>query len=134
MTLPADENQSFEPWRELVEGISKFPKVAVKLSGVFSEIDHAGSTDVKRLAALVLPWVRVAFECFGPERVMWGSDWPVCNIGYGEMVGREKQNGAWRCWRAVTEKVLEILVQDGIITEVQADDVWGAVAVRIYGL
>jgi L-rhamnono-1,4-lactonase len=134
MTVPAAENQSFEPWRELIDGISKFPKVAVKLSGIFAEIDHKGSTDIERLTTLVLPWVRVAFDCFGPERVMWGSDWPVCNIGYGEMVGRDKQDGAWKCWRVVTENILETLVLEGTITQVQADDVWGAVASRIYGL
>jgi len=27
------------------------------------------------------PWVEHALECFGPERMVWGGDWPVCNLG-----------------------------------------------------
>ena len=32
---------------------------------------------------IVRPWVEHCLECFGWDRVIWGSDWPVCNINAG---------------------------------------------------
>jgi L-fuconolactonase len=44
-----------------------------KVSGIVTEADHqAWTPDDLR------PYLDVVFEAFGPERLMWGSDWPVC--------------------------------------------------------
>jgi L-fuconolactonase len=45
-----------------------------KLSGLLTE---AGK---RRSAAELTPFVADVFSCFGPERVVWGSDWPVLNL------------------------------------------------------
>ena len=112
-----------------------YGNVAVKMSGLFSEIDGAVvNPDVESIVQKVMPWVESVFEIFGPKRVIWGSDWPVCNIGYGEMVGREKQDEAWKVWREVSMRLLEVLVEKGCVTAEEAADVWGETAVRIYKL
>ncbi|KAK9476107.1 hypothetical protein V1514DRAFT_201693 [Lipomyces japonicus] len=59
----------------------------LKLSGFFSElpvdlIHH--HHEWQDMLARVLPWVKVGFELFGTDRIIWGSDWPVCTINGGK--------------------------------------------------
>ncbi len=62
-----------EPWRGLVGRLAALPNVAVKLSGLVSEADRA-RWSIEQLR----PFAEVVLEAFGPERVMFGSDWPAC--------------------------------------------------------
>jgi L-fuconolactonase len=52
-----------------------FPNVHCKLSGMITEADGQRWT-----AADLKPYVQTALECFGPERCVFGSDWPVCEL------------------------------------------------------
>jgi L-fuconolactonase len=63
------------PWREDLQTLAAFPNVACKLSGMVTEAGwHRWSApDFHRCLDTVL-------EAFGPERVMIGSDWPVCML------------------------------------------------------
>ena len=64
---------SMEPWRQNIRELAKAPHVHCKVSGLITEGDHARwKPDDFR------PYLDVIFEAFGPERLMWGSDWPVC--------------------------------------------------------
>jgi L-fuconolactonase len=60
-------------WNVAVRGLSEYPNVVCKLSGLVTEFDPAGTVD------RALAW-------FGAERCMFGSDWPVCLLAadYGE--------------------------------------------------
>jgi len=62
-----------DAWKDELTKIAKLPNVWCKLSGLVTEADwHNWSPqDLK-------PFVEVALECFGPQRLMFGSDWPVC--------------------------------------------------------
>lgn len=62
-------------WRAAVERIADLPHVSVKLSGLPAE---AASADV--LAANGPDLLRCAFDAFGPERAMFGGDWPVSGV------------------------------------------------------
>ena len=55
--------------------MAQFPNVWCKLSGLVTEADWSGWT-----AGQIRPCLDVAFDCFGPERLMIGSDWPVCTV------------------------------------------------------
>ena len=63
------------PWRERVAEIARRPNVAVKISGVVAYADAATWTvdDIR-------PYVEHAIASFGWDRVVWGSDWPVCTL------------------------------------------------------
>lgn len=63
-------------WSTGVSTLAEFPNVACKLSGLFTEHDPAGT-------------VALALEWFGPDRCMFGSDWPVSTlvVPYGETIG-----------------------------------------------
>ncbi|MFG3338207.1 amidohydrolase family protein [Glycomyces sp. NPDC048151] len=70
-----DGDAGLKAWRELVAPLAKRPNVTAKLSGLVTEADHKRWTpnDLR-------PFVQTALELFGPDRLMFGSDWPVCEL------------------------------------------------------
>ena len=61
------------PWRENLHELARRQNVWCKLSGVATEADFTTWTE-----AQLRPYIDVALEAFGPKRIMFGSDWPVC--------------------------------------------------------
>jgi L-fuconolactonase len=61
------------PWRDYLLEIAQSPNVLCKVSGMVTEADH-----LNWKAEHFTPYLDVVFEAFGPQRLMWGSDWPVC--------------------------------------------------------
>jgi len=62
-------------WSRGLRALAAAPNVAAKLSGLVTEADRQGWTP-----AQIRPYLDVAYECFGPRRLMIGSDWPVCTL------------------------------------------------------
>jgi L-fuconolactonase len=62
-------------WRDAVAPLAKRPNVTAKLSGLVTEADWQRWTP-----ADLRPFVQAALELFGPDRLMFGSDWPVCEL------------------------------------------------------
>lgn len=63
------------PWRENLHELARRPNVSCKLSGLVTEADRQHWT-LREL----WPWVEIAIEAFGPQRLLAGSDWPVCTM------------------------------------------------------
>lgn len=61
-------------WREQLREISRRPNLACKISGIIAYASGEITADTLR------PVVDHAIECFGWDRLVWGSDWPVCNL------------------------------------------------------
>jgi L-fuconolactonase len=70
---PEIEAGRISPWREQVRELAAAPNVWCKLSGMVTEAAWKGWT-----ALDFRPYLDVVFEAFGPDRLMVGSDWPVC--------------------------------------------------------
>lgn len=72
---PAIADGGYEPWAAFLTALAARPNVFCKLSGLVTEADWTKWTvgDLEPYAAHVL-------EAFGPDRVMFGSDWPVCEL------------------------------------------------------
>jgi len=72
LAKPPIKDRGWEPWATLLRRASEAPNVYAKVSGLNTAADLEAWTadDLK-------PYVDHAFECFGPERLMFGSDWPV---------------------------------------------------------
>ena len=72
-----------EPWATHLATLAREPNVVAKLSGLVTEANrrHWTVTDLR-------PYVHTALAAFGPDRLMTGSDWPVCLLagGYGEVL------------------------------------------------
>ena len=64
---------TLSPWREQIRELAQAPNVMCKVSGMVTEARHDGwkADDFK-------PYLDTVFEAFGPDRLMFGSDWPVC--------------------------------------------------------
>jgi predicted TIM-barrel fold metal-dependent hydrolase len=76
--VPDIKGKAEHPWREHMEAIARRPNVVGKISGVVAYADPAAWTvDTLR------PYVEHTIGCFGWDRVIWGSDWPVCTLGGG---------------------------------------------------
>lgn len=73
--VPDVAARALDPWRDDLRELSKRPNVACKISGI---IAYADAADVSTTA--LRPFVEHAVECFGWDRVMFGGDWPVCNL------------------------------------------------------
>ena len=84
ISKPEIKNRKLDPWRELMAGAARHPKLYCKLSGMITEADHKTWT-----AEDLRPYVEHVLECFGFERVMFGSDWPVCLLAgsYDQVIG-----------------------------------------------
>lgn len=63
-----------EPWAAALRRLAAHPNVVCKLSGLLTEAASVGAPG----QAALRPCVDVVFEAFGPGRVMFGSDWPIC--------------------------------------------------------
>ncbi|HEY6168240.1 MAG TPA: amidohydrolase family protein [Verrucomicrobiae bacterium] len=70
---PFIRDGTLAPWREQIRELAKFPNVLCKVSGMVTEAKWSDwkADDFK-------PYLDVVFAAFGVERLMYGSDWPVC--------------------------------------------------------
>lgn len=61
-------------WKKQLREISRRPNLACKISGIIAYASGEITADTLR------PVVEHAIDCFGWDRIVWGSDWPVCNL------------------------------------------------------
>jgi L-fuconolactonase len=67
--------QRMDGWAAEMESAAKIPQIWCKLSGMITEADPSGWK-----AEHLRPYVQHVFSLFGPDRLMFGSDWPVCTL------------------------------------------------------
>lgn len=63
-----------EPWASLIRDLAARPNVSCKLSGLVTEAGPGWRP------GQIVPYIDHLLDCFGPGRVMFGSDWPVCTL------------------------------------------------------
>lgn len=64
-----------DPWRRRLTDLAAHPNVTAKLSGLTTQADWSSWTPGD-----LAPWIGHALATFGPDRLMYGSDWPVCTL------------------------------------------------------
>jgi len=72
---PRIRENVLQPWADLIKELARRENVSCKISGMVTEADYKNWT-YEQLA----PYFDVVFEAFGPGRLMFGSDWPVCLV------------------------------------------------------
>jgi L-fuconolactonase len=88
---PAIAEKQIDEWAADMRAIAKHPQVHCKLSGLFTEAKWKQWS-----AADFYPYLDVVFDAFGPERLMFGSDWPVILV-----------SGIYVQWKSLIEKYME---------------------------
>src|SRR5262249_3229933 len=80
LAKPDIRNKESAEWERRIRAVAAFPHVYCKVSGLVTEASWAAWTP-----ADLRPYLDVVFDCFGPYRLIAGSDWPVCTVaaGYG---------------------------------------------------
>ncbi|KAH8723153.1 hypothetical protein GQ44DRAFT_685499 [Phaeosphaeriaceae sp. PMI808] len=112
-------------WRAALEKLGADEGVFIKLSGAFNEFGEKETPgNVDDLVSLIKPFSDVVFSSF-PHRIMFGSDWAVCNVG-----GPKGEQGNWKYWVEIIERVLE---EQGL-GEVEKDEVWCRTGCQAYGV
>jgi L-fuconolactonase len=114
LAKPRIREGALEPWAGALAALARRPNVTCKVSGLVTEAAHDAWTP-----AQLVPYVRHAVDAFGPRRLLFGSDWPVCLLAasYAEVVAAAEQ----------------ALGQAGV-GPAELDAVFGANARRVYGL
>ncbi|MEU2582171.1 amidohydrolase family protein [Streptomyces avermitilis] len=109
---PPIASGAHEPWATHVRALAACPNTVCKLSGMVTEADPGTwTTDALR------PYADTVLDAFGPGRLMFGSDWPVCTLAasYGQVI-------------TVAHEVTAALGAD------EREDLFSGTATRVYGL
>lgn len=85
---PPIASGALEPWATAIRSLAALPNTVCKLSGLVTEADPKTWT-VEGLR----PYADTVLDAFGPDRLMFGSDWPVCTLAatYGQVVDAAKE-------------------------------------------
>ncbi|MCB0559929.1 MAG: amidohydrolase family protein [Lewinellaceae bacterium] len=84
LAKPYIKDGFFDGWAVLMKAMAVLPNVWCKVSGMVTEANWSGWKYED-----FVPYLSHLFECFGPGRLMFGSDWPVCLLAaeYGQVKG-----------------------------------------------
>jgi L-fuconolactonase len=108
---PGIEAGAFQPWADDIRALSRRPQVMCKLSGLLTEAGpRTADADLR-------PYVDHLLACFGPTRLMWGSDWPVLNLA-----------GDYGGWLEQARRLVQSLGAD------EQAQIFGQTAARFYGV
>ena len=100
-----------EPWRTDMRRLADETPLLCKLSGMATEASAAWTIDDLR------PYADIVLAAFGPERTMWGSDWPVLNMA-----------SDYARWMETARKLC------ASFNETERDAIFGGTAARFYGM
>ena len=73
ISKPEIRLQKLEPWKTYIAQLARYPNLSSKLSGMITEADHQDWS-----LETLQPYIDHVVDCFGWDRVIFGSDWPVC--------------------------------------------------------
>ena len=112
LAKPKIKDGRTDNWIDNLRAAAACDNIYCKLSGMITEADWQQWT-----AADLKPYVQEALDAFGPDRLMFGSDWPVCLLAGS--------------YRQVHEALLEAL---GPISDDERDKIFGETAATFYGI
>jgi L-fuconolactonase len=112
LAKPCIKAGRLEPWAARVKELARRSNVCCKISGLVTEADWTGWRPEH-----LRPYLDVAFEAFDADRVMFGSDWPVCLIA------------------ATYDRVLSVIDDyAAALSAAERNGLFGGNAARFYGL
>ena len=73
LAKPNIKNGKIDPWKNQIQRLAQFSNVSCKISGMVTEADHS-----QWKPSDFIPYLDIVFDAFGENRILFGSDWPVC--------------------------------------------------------
>ena len=109
---PLIKNRQMEPWASGIRKLGSYHNLYCKISGIITEADHNSWTKED-----IFPYLDIIFNAFGTDRLMFGSDWPVCLL-------------------AGSYKQVIILIEDYVTSFSKEDkqNLFGGNAIKAYGI
>ncbi|MCP5534854.1 MAG: amidohydrolase [Akkermansiaceae bacterium] len=77
--VPTIAAENFDAWKQDLSRLATLPNVSCKVSGVIAYCPDPEQATLDTLR----PWLETSVEAFGTDRIVFGSDWPVCNLTKG---------------------------------------------------
>ncbi|ORZ04625.1 hypothetical protein BCR42DRAFT_429084 [Absidia repens] len=92
----SSDSSAFSHWASCMQTLASYPNVvACKVSGLITEVeDNTSLISAQHLG----PFVQVAKDTFGIDRLIFGGDWPVCEA---------TQGGTWQLWVDVLQEIVQ---------------------------
>ena len=109
---PRIKDRQLSPWLERMQDLARRENVYCKLSGLVTEADWNAWTESN-----LQPFIDAVLECFGPKRLMFGSDWPVSLVAC-----------TYKNWIEAVERATEFLSPS------ERDRLFGGTAIEAYRL
>lgn len=109
---PKIAGDELEPWRTHIRELARRPNVYCKVSGMVTEADHENWTESR-----LWPFFDTVVEAFTPQRLMFGSDWPVCLLA-----------SSYRKWIESVDTWIDFL------SVPEQNRIMGETAIEAYGL
>jgi len=109
---PLIGSNELSPWKENIRELASRENVNCKISGMVTEADY-----LKWTSSQLLPYFEVILEAFGPDRLLFGSDWPVCLVAT-----------SYKNWMDLVQKNITSL------SETEQLKIMGGNATRLYQL
>lgn len=109
---PRIADRLLEPWRRYIRELARRPNVSCKLSGMVTEAEWKNWSP-----ATLQPYYEAVLEAFGPGRLMYGSDWPVCLLA--------AEYSEWYC---------TTLGWTSALSAHERSEIFGGTAQRVYNL
>ena len=112
LAKPNIVNGKIDPWKNQIQRLAQFSNVSCKISGMVTEADHA-----QWQPSDFIPYLDIVFDAFGENRILFGSDWPVCLLAasYQEV------------YQLITDYTVNFSLE-------QRDKLFGANAERFYNI
>ncbi|MGW0790653.1 amidohydrolase family protein [Streptomyces sp. NPDC002911] len=113
---PPVARRTTRPWADHLRGLAALPNTVCKLSGLVTEA-NPGSRTVEDLR----PYADTVIEAFGSDRLMFGSDWPVCRLASGytdvldaarELTGRLGEGGQQSVFAGTAQRVYGLRIHE----------------------
>jgi len=109
---PLIGSNELSPWKENIQEFARRENVNCKISGMVTEADYQ-----KWITSQLLPYFDVILKAFGPDRLLFGSDWPVCLVAT-----------SYKNWMELVQKNIKYL------SETERLKIMGGNATRLYKL
>ncbi len=112
LAKPRVKDEQLSPWQENIRELAKRPHVYCKLSGLVTEASYRHWTRDQ-----LRPYMETVLSAFGPERTMFGSDWPVCLVAAG-----------YKEWTDIVADTV------GSLSVAEQERIWSGTAIEAYKL
>lgn len=113
----------YTSWRTAIYTLSRCDKTYMQLSGGLSEMaDSLRGRSAEDIFDAVHPWLGILLATFGPERLIFGSDWPIATVGI--------EGNAWNKWLGVVKRMCDM----ASLGEEKMRRLYAGTAIEAFGL